>query len=291
MRTAVVVLAIIALFLPQHLHAQAKQPELTAQEKAIVETISGLRKLDDDVRARTTKQLALQIRQLPVTSTKVTVSLDLATLSTEGDFGRDTLQEVTTTLASALRERPIPAAKGTKNNPPPGPYIALAQLIRYEHMQASLDDPQLTAATGLLIAADAKRQLIDFTLTDLSGTKWNLKSLRGKVVLVNFWATWCPPCRKEMPDLQSLYNRFKDQGFVILAISDEKGATVKPYLAEHNVTYPVMIDPGDKVNKLFQVVGIPKSFVYNREGKMVAQSIDMRTERQFLVMLAEAGLK
>jgi peroxiredoxin len=233
----------------------------------------------------------LQIRQLPVTSTKVTVSLDLATLSTEGDFGRDTLQEVTTTLASALRERPIPAAKGTKNNPPPGPYIALAQLIRYEHMQASLDDPQLTAATDLLIAADAKRQLIDFTLTDLSGTKWNLKSLRGKVVLVNFWATWCPPCRKEMPDLQSLYNRFKDQGFVILAISDEKGATVKPYLAEHNVTYPVMIDPGDKVNKLFQVVGIPKSFVYNREGKMVAQSIDMRTERQFLEMLAEAGLK
>jgi peroxiredoxin len=94
-----------------------------------------------------------------------------------------------------------------------------------------------------------------------------------------------------MPDLQSLYNRFKDQGFVILAISDEKGATVKPYLAEHNVTYPVMIDPGDKVNKLFQVVGIPKSFVYNREGKMVAQSIDMRTERQFLEMLAEAGLK
>jgi peroxiredoxin len=158
-------------------------------------------------------------------------------------------------------------------------------------MQASLDDPQLAAATDLLVAADAKRQLVDFTLTDLAGKKWNLKSLRGKVVLVNFWATWCPPCRKEMPDLQALYNRFKDQGFVILAISDEKASTVKPYLAEHNINYPVMIDPGDKVNKLFQVVGIPKSFVYNREGKMVAQSIDMRTERQFLEMLAEAGLK
>jgi peroxiredoxin len=291
MRTALIVLAAIVLVLPNRLAAQAKQPEFSEQEKVIVDSISSLRSLDDKVRAQTTKQLAIEIRQLPVTSTKVTVALDLASLSTEGDFGNDTLQEVTTTLASALRERPVPAAKGTKNGPPPGAYIALAQLIRYEHMEASLDDPQLSAATALLEAADAKRQLVDFTLKDYTGKTWNLKSLRGKVVLVNFWATWCPPCRKEMPDLQALYNRFKDQGFVILAISDEKTGTVKPYLAEHNIDYPVMHDPGDKVNKLFQVVGIPKSFVYDRDGKMVAQSIDMRTERQFLEMLAEAGLK
>jgi len=220
------------------------------------------------------------------------VALDLATISTEGDFGRDTLQQVTTTLESALREHPIPVAGNTrKNAPPPGPYIALAQLMRYEHMQASLHDPQLTAAMALLEAADVKRQQVDFTLTDLTGKKWNLKSLRDKVVLVNFWATWCPPCRKEMPDLQALYDRFKDQGFVILAISDEKASTVKPFLSERNITYPVMLDPGDKVNKLFQVVGIPKSFVYDRQGRMVSQSIDMRTERQFLEMLAAAGLK
>jgi len=285
MRNALIVFAAILLVLPQRAPAQSKQPELTTQEKSIVETISGLRKLDDDVRAKTTRDLALQIRQLPVSSSKVTVALDLATLSTEGDFGRDTLQQVTTTLESALRERPIPGS------PPNGAYIALAQLMRYESMQASLNDPQLTAAMALLEAADVKRQQIDFTLTDLTGRKWNLKSLRGKVVLVNFWATWCPPCRKEMPDLQALYDRFKDQGFVILAISDEKSSTVKPFLSERHITYPVMLDPGDKINKLFQVVGIPKSFVYNREGKMVSQSIDMRTERQFLEMLAAAGLK
>ena len=218
----------------------------------------------------------------------MSVALDLANLSTEGDFGRDTLQEVTTTLAAALRERPAPADKGGK---PAGPYIALAQLVRYEHMQAAFNDPQLAAATALLEAADASRQKADFTLTDLDGKKWNLKSLKGKVVLVNFWATWCPPCRKEMPDLDALYARFKDQGFVILAVSDEKVTVVKPFLAEHHVRYPVMLDPGDKVNKLFQVVGIPKSFVYDRNGRMVTQSIDMRTQRQFLEMLAEAGLK
>ncbi|HLQ77748.1 MAG TPA: TlpA disulfide reductase family protein [Terriglobia bacterium] len=288
---AVVLCAVILMLpRPQHLSGQSKEPALTDREQAIVKQIGGLRSLADDVRARTTKDLALQIRQLPVTPGKVSVALDLATLSTEGDFGRDTLQEVTTTLASALRERPV-AASGGKRNEPAGPYIALAQLIRYEHMQASLNDPQLAAATALLVAADVSRQKVDFTLTDLNGKKWNLKSLRGKVVLVNFWATWCPPCRKEMPDLQALQNRFKDQGFVILAISDEKASVVKPYLAEHKITYPVMLDPGDKVNKLFQVVGIPKSFVYDRDGKLAAQSIDMRTQRQFLEMLAQAGLK
>jgi len=110
-------------------------------------------------------------------------------------------------------------------------------------------------------------------------------------VLVNFWATWCPPCRKEMPDLQALYDKYKDQGFVVLSISDEEAAKVQPFITERKISYPVLLDPGRKVNDLFQVEGIPKSFVYNREGKLVAQSIDMRTRNQFLEMLTQAGLK
>ena len=143
-----------------------------------------------------------------------------------------------------------------------------------------------------LEADDQKRQSADFTLTDLQGKTWTLKDMKGKVVLVNFWATWCPPCRKEMPDLEALYNRFKDQGFVILAISeDEETPKVGPFIAEHKITYPILLDPGSKVNNLFEVEGIPKSFVYDRDGKLVAQSIDMRTQRQFLEMLAQAGLQ
>jgi peroxiredoxin len=273
----------------------ASPPLTLAQEKIvwsdreapIAKQIEALRSLPDDVRARTTRQLALDIRELPAVPNKLTLANDLANLSTEGDFGRDTLQQVTTTLARALHERPAPS-KGGKV---PLPYLELAELVRYENMQASLDSPQFSAAMAALKAADQRRERADFTLTDLTGKSWTLQQLRGKVVLVNFWATWCPPCRKEMPDLGALYQRFKDQGFVILAISDEDIAKVKPFIAERKVSYPILLDPGRKVNELFEVEGIPKSFVYDRKGKLVTESIDMRTQKQFLEMLSQAGLR
>jgi peroxiredoxin len=257
------------------------------QEKPIAEQLHGLRKLDDAVRARTTKDLALQIRHLPIVHNKLLLAGALANLSTEGDFGHDTLQEVTTTLATALREQPPAGKPGA----PASLYIELASLVRYEHMQASSENPQFAEAIAKLEADDAKRQNADFTLADLQGKKWRLQDLHGKVVLVNFWATWCPPCRKEMPDLQALYDKFKDQGLVVLAISDEDAAKVAPFLAERKISYPVLLDPGRKVNDLFIVEGIPKSFVYDRTGKLVAQSIDMRTRNQFLEMLAQAGVQ
>ena len=142
-----------------------------------------------------------------------------------------------------------------------------------------------------LVADDQRREQADFTLTDLDGKTWSLQGLHGKVVLVNFWATWCPPCRKEMPDLEALYQDFKDQGFLILAIADEDISKVKPFIAQQHTTYPILLDPGRKVHELFQIEGIPKSFVYDRAGKLVAEAIDMRTRKQFLEMLAQAGLR
>jgi peroxiredoxin len=242
--------------------------------------IKKLRDLPDDVRARATKQLAIQIRSLPPAQ-RLGVAQSLANVSTEGDFGRDTLQEVTTTLAEALR-----GAGGSEDA-----YVTLAQLVRYEHMTATLDNPKFAAAFARLEADDRARQSADFTLSDLQGKRWNLRSQRGKVVLVNFWATWCPPCRKEIPDLEALYKQFASQGFVVLAISDEDAAKVQPFMKAQKVTYPVLLDPGRKINERFLIQGIPKSFVYDREGKLVAQSIDMRTRNQFLEMLAAAGLK
>jgi len=277
-------LAAIGLLFPQH--ARTQQAVSTEQEKAILDQLRHLRGLPDDVRARTTRQLAIDIRRLPATLNKLHLANGLANLSTEGDFGHDTLQEVATTLAEALREQPPPM----NGNEPARPYVELAELVRNEHVQASLDNPQFAAALAKLAADDELRQHADFTLTDLQGNSWTLQGLHGKVVLVNFWATWCPPCRKEMPDLEALYQRFKNQGFVILGISDEEAGKVKQLLAERNVSYPILLDPGRKVNELFRVGGIPKSFVYDRKGKLVSEAIDMRTQRQFLEMLAQAGL-
>ena len=94
-----------------------------------------------------------------------------------------------------------------------------------------------------------------------------------------------------MPDLDMLYERFGPQGLVILGISDEEAAKVEPFVRERKVTFPILLDPGRKVNEMFVVEGIPKSFVYDREGKLVAQSIDMRTQKQFLEMLAKARVR
>jgi len=303
------VLAVLLSFPLQLASAQQKQVVWSANEKSLADQIHALRSLPDDVRAGTTKDLALKIRKLPATENKLRLAVGLAGLSTEGDFGHDTLQEVATTLAETLRERPVPWAEpkdsetGSKAaaREPAYPYIELASLVRYEHVKVSLhdvslndnhnDDDQFRAAMARLEEDDRKREHPQFALKDLSGKTWTFAELRGKVVLVNFWATWCPPCRKEMPDLETLYERFNSKGLVVLGISDEETAKVEPFIRERKVSFPVLLDPGRKVNEMFVVEGIPKSFVYDREGKLVAQSIDMRTQRQFLEMLGKAGLE
>jgi peroxiredoxin len=297
----------VAIFATQFAESQEKQVVWSAEEKPIADQIHGLRGLPDDVRSATTKDLALRIRKLSVSENKLRLAVNLAGLSTEGDFGHDALQEVATTLADTLRERPVPWAKpeaskaegdARATREPAYPYVELASLVRYEHVESSLsadsnilNTEQFRAAMAQLEADDRKREHLDFTLSDLSGKTWKFAELRGKVVLVNFWATWCPPCRKEMPDLETLYERFGSKGFVVLGISDEELAKVEPFIRERNVSFPVLLDPGRKVNDLFVVDGIPKSFVYDREGKLVAQSIDMRTQKQFLEMLRKAGLQ
>jgi peroxiredoxin len=94
-----------------------------------------------------------------------------------------------------------------------------------------------------------------------------------------------------MPDLESLNKQFQKQGLVILAISDEDASKVKTFIAEQGISYAVLLDPGRKVNTLFHVMGIPKTFIYDRSGKLAAESIDMRTPKQLLGLLAQAGLE
>ena len=198
-RIAACLLSTAALVCAQHASPQAE---------AILKQVQQLRKVPDAERAKVTRDLALEIRQLPLIEREGLADA-LSNFATEGDFGRDTLQEVTNTLAQALAERP-----GR-----PESYLDLARLARYEHMQVSLDSPHLKAAMARLEADDQARQRADFTLTDLSGRKWTLKSLSAKSCC---WsrATWCPPCRKEMPDMEALYRQFETRGLVISLTPD-----------------------------------------------------------------------
>src|SRR5450756_820164 len=149
------VLVAVVTFGLQLASAQKKEAVWGADEKPLADQIHGLRALADDVRAGTTKELALKIRKLPPTENKLRPAVNLAGLSTEGDFGHNTLQEVATTLAETLRERPVPWAKpkssdagGKAAREPAYPYLELATLVRYEHVESSLnnDDEQFRAA-------------------------------------------------------------------------------------------------------------------------------------------------
>jgi peroxiredoxin len=267
--------------------AAQDRPAWTKQERKIIDTIQELRSLPDDKRGEANQKLAREIRALPAGPNKVRLAVALAGRANEGDFGHDSLQDVTTTLAVALQEQPLPEKEGR----PAHAYIELAELARYEHVQVALDDPEFTKAQRLVADQEQRRAKVDFTLVDLRGRTWALKELRGKVVLLNFWATWCPPCRKEMPDLNALHDKYKKKGLVILSVSDEDETTVRKFLSGYHYSFPIALDPGRKVNTAFEIEGIPKTLVYDREGKLVTQSIDMRTRSQFEAMLAEAGLK
>jgi peroxiredoxin len=256
------------------------QPAPSAQEKAISAQISQLRGLPDEVWTQTVGKVAKQIQQLPAGAEKEALIGNFGNLVTEGDAGRDTLQVVASTMAQVLKDSPNSSI-----------YSTLAQLVRYEHLEVSSDNRNYLVAMAKLEEEDLRRQSPEFALRDLKGVEWSFKQLRGKIVLVNFWATWCPPCRKEMPDMQALYERFSPRGLVILAISDETPEKVEPFIAAQKYTYSVLLDPGRKVNQLFSVNGIPKSFLYDRDGKLVTQAIDRRTSAQFLAMLKQTGLE
>ena len=118
----------------------------------------------------------------------------------------------------------------------------------------------------------------DFALPDLDGQAVRLSGHRGQVVLVNLWATWCPPCREEMPSMETLYRTLKDRGFVLLAVSeDEKGAeAVRPFVAEAKVSFPVLLDPQGEVGRKYGVWGYPESFVVDREGRIIDRVIGPR---------------
>ncbi len=114
-----------------------------------------------------------------------------------------------------------------------------------------------------------------FTLKDTQGTNVSLSDFKGKVVLVNFWGTWCGPCKAEMPSLNNLYKAFKDKGFAVLAIStDSSEKPVRSFVAERGISFPVLMDKDKTVySDKYAVIGLPMSFLIDRNGIVVGRVV------------------
>ena len=129
------------------------------------------------------------------------------------------------------------------------------------------------AKTGSVAAG---KVATDFKLRDLGGHQVSLSSMRGKVIFLNLWATWCEPCRREMPSIEKLYEKFgKDKSFVILAVSEDSDGSkaVAPYVKQSGYKFEILLDPRNDVGEAYDVSGIPETFVIDRDGRIVAHHL------------------
>lgn len=109
----------------------------------------------------------------------------------------------------------------------------------------------------------------DFTLKSQAGANLKLSELRGEVVMINFWASWCGPCRQEMPKLEELYARYKPLGFIILGVNiEEDSSKAKALLKDLSVSFPVLFDDQNEVSRLYQVAAMPSTVLVDRDGNM-----------------------
>jgi peroxiredoxin len=122
------------------------------------------------------------------------------------------------------------------------------------------------------------KPIADFTLPDLQGRPIQLAALRGKVVFINVWATWCPPCVEEMPTIQQLYERLHSRGLEVLAVSlDALGAqVVAPFVQSRSLSFPTLLDPKNLVQRLYRTAGVPESFIVDKRGILVDKVVGPR---------------
>jgi peroxiredoxin len=152
-------------------------------------------------------------------------------------------------------------APPTDPKPMPKPGLSLDEAVR------ELD----------LIRPARPKRADDFAVTLMQGDTLKLREQRGKAVMVNFWATWCPPCREEMPAMERLYRRHQARGFVLLAVSvDTDAALVKPFLTLHKLTFPVALDAKMELANAYGVRALPASFLIDRDGNLAALALGPR---------------
>lgn len=117
----------------------------------------------------------------------------------------------------------------------------------------------------------------DFTLPSLDGESITLSDLRGRIVFINFWTTWCPPCKQEMASLERLYRKFKDRGFTILAVDIMEGSeTVEKFVRKNGLSFPILLDTKGEVSERYMATAIPSTFIVDKDGKIIGKLFGAR---------------
>ena len=148
----------------------------------------------------------------------------------------------------------------------------------------------LTASAAPVGLPEIGRQAPDFTLTDLEGRAVRLSDLRGKAVLINFWATWCPPCREEMPQIEAFYTAYRDQVEVLGIAVGESPEQVRAFLAEHPYSWRFMADTAMSVTDQYRVFAIPTSYFIDAQGIVRGSFMGAMTADQIRAFARQAGV-
>ena len=171
--------------------------------------------------------------------------------------------------------------------------ISLCCMLTIPAQAAERQQPKLgynlTAQSELIPAPD-------FTLEDIDARKYSLKDYRGKVIMLNFWATWCPPCRRELPSMERLHQKFKNRDFVVLSLNQmEDGDQIFTFTGDLGIdlTFPILFDKDSSVSHAYGVMGLPTTYIIDKKGYVRFRAIGGRefdhpeVEKQILQLMRE----
>lgn len=165
-------------------------------------------------------------------------------------------------------------------------FFGLPSLVPAGSASAPAAASALTPAPAPVVGAPAP----NFTLASLDGEAVTLADLRGQVVLLNFWATWCGPCEAEMPAIEDRYKTFRESGLTVLAVNlAEPEAEVRAFVERLGLTFTILMDPSETVFDLYRVRGYPTTFIIDRAGSIIQQRVGYMSDGQLDQYLLDAG--
>jgi peroxiredoxin len=168
-------------------------------------------------------------------------------------------------------------------------FFGLNRINPFERWFAE-DTPASLSESPSVYAPDKGKPAPEFILENLAGESVSLADLRGKVVLLNFWATWCGPCRVEMPTLESRHQQYPEQFAVVGIDFDEPKENVAAFVEEFGLTFPILLDPGGDVQNAYRIRGYPTSVFLDKDGLVQIVHIGIMTEEQLDEYLQELGV-